>query len=318
MSFTDFWENEILDHILDDGAYTAPSPVYVGISTTTPTDAGTNFTEPASGGYARVAAAAAVWDADYKGVWHLNESASDEGSGAVHYDSTANNNDGTQNENTEAVGKIGFGQNFDGDDDFIKIANAASLQPTTAITLSGWIYLRSFGSGGDVDVILRKGENNPNNYQLMVGDQIPQFVLDDDDATRIGTTILPPNTWHYMVATWQSGGQTAVYLNGMQNATGSFSGPIGTDTRPSGEMVERAVTAGLMSVGTDIVNIGTATTPTIQYAVHKRDAAGGIIISASHNPEEWNAIKFLGRDGLLLTQQQGMEVVEIAESESDA
>ena len=67
MSFTDFWENEILDHILNDGAYTAPAPIYVGLSTTTPTDAGTNFTEPASGGYARVAAAAAVWDAAASG-----------------------------------------------------------------------------------------------------------------------------------------------------------------------------------------------------------------------------------------------------------
>jgi len=63
MSFTDFWENELLDHILDDGAYTAPSPGYLGLSTTTPTDAGTNFTEPGGGAYARVAAAGTVWDA---------------------------------------------------------------------------------------------------------------------------------------------------------------------------------------------------------------------------------------------------------------
>jgi len=67
MSFTDFLEDELLDHLLDDGAWTAPSPPYLGLSTTTPTDAGSNFTEPASGGYARTAAAAAAWNASSGG-----------------------------------------------------------------------------------------------------------------------------------------------------------------------------------------------------------------------------------------------------------
>lgn len=62
MSFTDYTENELLDHVLNDGAYTAGT-IHVSLSTTTPTDAGTNFTEPSGNGYARVAAAAAVWDA---------------------------------------------------------------------------------------------------------------------------------------------------------------------------------------------------------------------------------------------------------------
>lgn len=103
-------------------------------------------------------------------------------------------------------------------------------------------------------------------------------------------------------------------------ALGTYLGPgpviIGKDTRPSGQMVENAVIAGLMSVGTNIINIGIAPTPTIQFAVKKQGLPGGIIISASHNPEQWNAIKFLGREGILLNQEQGIEVVEIAESQN--
>ncbi|MCL5019973.1 MAG: hypothetical protein M1426_05875 [Patescibacteria group bacterium] len=72
------------------------------------------------------------------------------------------------------------------------------------------------------------------------------------------------------------------------------SGPviIGKDTRPSGLILENSVIAGLAAVGTDICNIGIATTPTIQFAVKQHKMAGGVIISASHNPEHWNAIKF--------------------------
>ena len=66
MSYTDYLENELLDHWLNDGAYTAGT-IHVALSTTTPTDAGGNFTEPSGNGYARVAAAAAVWDAAASG-----------------------------------------------------------------------------------------------------------------------------------------------------------------------------------------------------------------------------------------------------------
>lgn len=68
MSFTDFWENEILDHILNDGAYTAPTNIFVALSTTTPTDAGLNVTEPAGGAYARVSTGAADWNAAAAGT----------------------------------------------------------------------------------------------------------------------------------------------------------------------------------------------------------------------------------------------------------
>jgi hypothetical protein len=173
-----------------------------------------------------------VWS-DYKGVWHLNEVVSDESTSATHYDSTSNHNNGTQHNNNDTTGKIGRGQDFDGDDDYISVPSNASLQPTTALTLSGWIKLRSFGSGDDVDPILRKGEDNNNNYQLIVDDGKAQLVLDGGDGdTILGSTTLSANSWYYIVGTWQSGGQRRVYLNGVQNgSTGSFTGPIGTDTR---------------------------------------------------------------------------------------
>ena len=177
--------------------------------------------------------AANVWS-DYKGVWHLNEVVSDEAATATHYDSTSNNNDGAQHNNNDATGKIGRGQDFDGDNDYISVPSNASLQPTTVVTLSGWIKLRSFGTADEVDPIIRKGDDNNNNYELIVDDSKAQLVLDGGDGdTILGSTTLSANTWYYIVGTWQSGGQRRVYLNGAQNgSTGSFAGPIGTDTRP--------------------------------------------------------------------------------------
>ncbi len=75
---------------------------------------------------------------------------------------------------------------------------------------------------------------------------------------------------------------------------------VGRDTRPSGYVLDRAVVSGLLSAGVNVLNIGIAPTPTIGWAVEKYDADGGIIISASHNPPEWNALKLIGKGGLLL------------------
>ncbi len=75
---------------------------------------------------------------------------------------------------------------------------------------------------------------------------------------------------------------------------------VGRDTRPSGYILDRAVVSGLLSAGVNVLNIGIAPTPTIEWAVERYDADGGIIISASHNPPEWNALKLIGKGGLLL------------------
>jgi len=90
---------------------------------------------------------------------------------------------------------------------------------------------------------------------------------------------------------------------------------VGRDARISGEMVKNVVCGTLMGVGYDVVNIGLATTPTTELAVRMAGADGGIIITASHNPRQWNALKLLNRDGEFLDKQAGNEVLDIAEKE---
>lgn len=91
---------------------------------------------------------------------------------------------------------------------------------------------------------------------------------------------------------------------------------IGRDGRISGEMVSRLVTSTLLSSGFDVVDLGLSTTPTVEVAVKKEDAAGGIIITASHNPREWNALKLLNSDGEFINADEGATVLELAEKEN--
>lgn len=90
---------------------------------------------------------------------------------------------------------------------------------------------------------------------------------------------------------------------------------IGRDARISGEMVKNVVCGTLMGMGYDVVNIGLATTPTTELAVRWAGAAGGIIITASHNPRHWNALKLLNSEGEFLTAADGNEVLDIANRE---
>ena len=89
----------------------------------------------------------------------------------------------------------------------------------------------------------------------------------------------------------------------------------GRDGRLSGLMVRNVVVGTLMGMGYDVVDIGYATTPTTELAVRMAGADGGIIITASHNPRQWNALKLLNREGEFLTATDGAEVLRIAESE---
>ena len=90
---------------------------------------------------------------------------------------------------------------------------------------------------------------------------------------------------------------------------------VGRDARISGEMVKNVVCGTLMGMGYDLVNIGLATTPTTELAVRMSGADGGIIITASHNPRQWNALKLLNNEGEFLTAADGAEVLAIAERE---
>ncbi|HEX5576578.1 MAG TPA: phosphoglucosamine mutase [Gemmatimonadales bacterium] len=88
---------------------------------------------------------------------------------------------------------------------------------------------------------------------------------------------------------------------------------LGRDARTSGSMFARAATAGLMSVGVDVIDLGIVPTPTVQLAVEHHGAAAGLILTASHNPIEWNALKFVGPDGIFLDADAGQAVRTLAE-----
>lgn len=91
---------------------------------------------------------------------------------------------------------------------------------------------------------------------------------------------------------------------------------VGRDARISGEMVNAVVTGTLIGMGADVVNIGLASTPTTELAVVAENADGGIILTASHNPKQWNALKLLNENGEFLNDKEGKNVLEIAENES--
>lgn len=110
---------------------------------------------------------------------------------------------------------------------------------------------------------------------------------------------------------------TAAYAQYIKNVNGGKTGRIvvGRDARISGMMVSYLVVGTLMAMGFDVINIGLATTPTTELAVTGEGADGGLILTASHNPIQWNALKLLDRNGEFLTDAAGKEVIRIAEEE---
>ncbi len=89
---------------------------------------------------------------------------------------------------------------------------------------------------------------------------------------------------------------------------------VGRDARISGSMVNNLVIGTLQGLGIDVIDLGLSTTPTVEVAVPVEQAAGGIIITASHNPKQWNALKLLNADGEFISDTDGKEVLDIAES----
>jgi phosphomannomutase len=108
---------------------------------------------------------------------------------------------------------------------------------------------------------------------------------------------------------------TPSLLTRFSQAFGTYVGPgtivIGRDPRRSGEMVRQAVIAGLLSSGCRVVDVGMCPVPTIQLLVRHLRALGGVAITASHNPAEWNALKFIGADGLFLSGDNAREMLDI-------
>ncbi len=173
------------------------------------------------------------WAGGLSGHWRLDET-----SGTTAADSSGKGNHGTLVGTTFATGsvspgKLGNALQFNGSSRYITIPSASSLQPTGALTISAWINGTAWGSGTDVDAILRKGEGNPNNYQLAVTNGRLTLYLDGNDGAGFqGNTVLQTGVWYHVAATWD-GYEVRLYVNGDldQAVAGVYAVGIGTDNR---------------------------------------------------------------------------------------
>ena len=113
---------------------------------------------------------------------------------------------------------------------------------------------------------------------------------------------------------------TPQLIESFAKAFGTFVGPgrvmVGRDTRTSGEMLLHAVCSGLLSTGCIPVDLGICPTPSVQIRTKETEATGGIIITASHNPAQWNGLKFLGTDGLGISAEDMANIGRMFREES--
>ncbi|WP_285057259.1 phosphoglucosamine mutase [Pedobacter ginsengisoli] len=106
---------------------------------------------------------------------------------------------------------------------------------------------------------------------------------------------------------------TAAYGSWVVSKTNNRKIVLGRDARISGEMVNNLVIGTLQGLGIEVIDLGLSTTPTVEIAVPMEQAGGGIILTASHNPKQWNALKLLNADGEFISDADGKEVLDIAE-----
>ena len=109
---------------------------------------------------------------------------------------------------------------------------------------------------------------------------------------------------------------TAAYGTWMKSTSGKSKVVIGRDARISGEMVNNLVIGTLQGLGIDVIDLGLSTTPTVEVAVPLENAGGGIILTASHNPIQWNALKLLNDKGEFISAAEGATVLELADKEA--
>lgn len=109
---------------------------------------------------------------------------------------------------------------------------------------------------------------------------------------------------------------TAAFGSWIKQKSKANSIVIGRDARTSGSMISAIVTSTLQSLGLNVIDLGLSTTPTVELAVTLEKASGGIVITASHNPAQWNALKLLNDKGEFISELDGQEVLDIAENEN--
>lgn len=125
---------------------------------------------------------------------------------------------------------------------------------------------------------------------------------------KVGDNLTPVDTVKF----------TSAYGTWLKNNSGKDKNlvVIGRDARISGEMVNKLVTSTLTALGIDVIDFGLSTTPTIEMMVTEYQADGGIILTASHNPKQWNALKLLNNKGEFVSGKDGEEILDIAENEA--
>lgn len=122
---------------------------------------------------------------------------------------------------------------------------------------------------------------------------------------RVGEDLTPERVARYAAA-----------FGALTAASGNATAVLARDARTSGPMFAHAAAAGLLSVGCRVIDCGLVSTPTAQLAVEHHGAGGGIVITASHNPIEWNALKFIGPDGIFLDALSGERLLSVANDDS--
>ena len=108
---------------------------------------------------------------------------------------------------------------------------------------------------------------------------------------------------------------TAAFGKWVVANTGVHKIVIGRDARVSGEMLRNLVVGTLQSMGVDVVDLGLSTTPTVELAVVDEKAGGGIVLTASHNPKQWNALKLLNQQGEFISDADGKVLLKMAEQD---
>src|SRR5690606_35202570 len=125
---------------------------------------------------------------------------------------------------------------------------------------------------------------------------------------KVGTNLTPIDTVTLASA-------YGIWLKQQRNKE-HYRAVVGRDARISGEMIQNLVMNTLVGLGIHVIDLGLSTTPTVEIAVPMEHADGGIILTASHNPKQWNALKLLNAKGEFLSGAEGANILEIAESNS--
>lgn len=181
--------------------------------------------------------AGAVWDINFKGVWHLKEDPS--GIAPQVSDSTSNNNDGTSNgsmtSSDQVVGQIDGGLDFDGTDDYVSIPNDSSIDPLSSLTLEAWVKPAS--TANDIALIANKGRDiEANKFSMGLlgpsgcgtpGNYLAYFQFNDQDNNPFNIEScrdIAVGEWYHVIGTW-NGSETKLYVNGVlksENTSASF------------------------------------------------------------------------------------------------